>query len=93
MLKELKVEQVLEIPRNPEEGVLYISKEYGISVHLCACGCKQKTVLPFGDRPIEWKYTEHSDGTVSFRPSIGNFSGERPYHAHYFITRNKIDWK
>jgi hypothetical protein len=74
-----------------EEGKLYISKKYGLSDHLCACGCRGQTVMDF--KPIHkdgWELIENPDGTVSFTPSIGNFSGETPYHAHYFITNNKI---
>lgn len=76
-----------------EEGKLYISKEFGIANHLCACGCRQQT--PMGFKPHwdnGWNFMENSDGTVSFTPSIGNFMGENPYHAHYFITNNKIIW-
>ena len=32
------------------------------------------------------------DNKVTLRPSIGNFNGETPYHAHYYITDNKIRW-
>ena len=70
-----------------EEGKIYISKEYETAIHLCACGCKGKTVTPFGKNG--WTLTENN-GAVTLRPSIGNFAGERPYHAHYYITDNKI---
>jgi hypothetical protein len=33
-----------------------------------------------------------NDNKVTFKPSIGNFTGENPYHAHYFIINNKVDW-
>ena len=72
-----------------EYGFLYISEEYKTAVHLCACGCGGKTVTPIGDG--EWSIT-NNDGVVTLRPSIGNFMGESPYHAHYYITNNKIDW-
>lgn len=35
------------IPELLEQGVLYISEKFGVSIHLCACGCGEKTVLPF----------------------------------------------
>lgn len=73
-----------------EQGVLYISEELGVSNHLCACGCGQQTVLPFGDSG-GWRLI-NNDGNISITPSVGNFNGERPYHAHYFITKNKIVW-
>jgi hypothetical protein len=72
-----------------EPGKLYISKKYEVAIHLCACGCGVKTVTPLGDG--EWNLTKNN-GAVTLRPSIGNFSGESPYHAHYYITNNKIDW-
>ncbi len=79
---------VEEIKQNVEEGILYISEKYGISIHLCACGCGIKTALPLGEG--EWTLTKNTNGTVSLMPSIGNWSGEDPYHAHYHITENKI---
>ena len=78
-----------EIPADLESGKIYISMQFSIAVHLCACGCGVKTVTPIKD--TEWRLTEN-DGKVTLRPSIGNFMGEETYHAHYFITENKIDW-
>lgn len=69
------------------DGKLYISKKFGLAIHLCACGCKGQAVTSF-DR---WKLTE-KDGKVTLRPSIANWSGQTPYHAHYYITNNKIEW-
>jgi hypothetical protein len=77
------------MPEKIEEGKLYISKEYKTAIHLCACGCKGKTVTPLGAK--EWTLTD-TNGTVTLRPSIGNWSNEKPYHAHYFITNNKVDF-
>lgn len=78
-----------EIPQQIENGILYISEKYGDAIHLCACGCGIQAVTPLGDGG--WTLTKQ-DGKVTIRPSIGNFSGENPYHAHYFITENKIEW-
>lgn len=78
------------IPSDLEEGKLYISEEYSVAVHLCACGCKNKSVTPL--KKGEWELIKNGD-KVSLKPSIGNFSGEAPdYHAHYYITENKINW-
>ncbi len=77
------------IPRELEEGKIYISKEYGVAIHLCACGCVEKTVTPLGKGG--WTLTENED-KITLRPSIGNWTGENPYHAHYYITDNKIQW-
>lgn len=73
-----------------EEGKLYISEKYRCAIHLCACGCKQKTVTPLGKG--EWTLQKTENNIVSLTPSIGNFKWENPYHAHYFITNNKIVW-
>lgn len=88
-LTEIEPVFVETISPEIEEGKLYISKEYGVAVHLCACGCKQKTVTPLGRN--EWTLTENGE-LVTLRPSIGNFNGEKPYHAHYYVTNNKIEW-
>ena len=34
----------------------------------------------------------NNNGLVSLTPSIGNWKGEKKYHAHYYITNNKIVW-
>lgn len=80
------------IPNDLEPGKLYISKRFNLAIHKCACGCDdgRKVVTPFNE-PREWKLTE-KDGKVTLRPSVGNWMGERPYHAHYYITNNKIEW-
>jgi hypothetical protein len=90
MISELVPVFVDTIQADIEEGILYISEKYNVSIHLCACGCKGKTVLPF-NKPNEWVMV-NNEGKVSFTPSIGNFSGESPYHAHYYVTDNKIVW-
>lgn len=82
------------IDKELEEGILYISEKYEVAIHLCACGCKCKTVTPL--KTIAgvggWNLTKNIN-TISLSPSIGNFSGEAPnYHAHYYITNNKIVW-
>jgi hypothetical protein len=77
------------MPQIIEEGVLYISEHWGLAIHNCACGCGAKSVTPLGKG--EWTLTKNGD-KVSLNPSIGNFSVENPYHAHYYITENKIMW-
>ena len=89
---ELKPEFVDEIMEELELGILYISEKFGVCIHLCACGCGLKTVM---DLKPKWKdgwTLTNKDGKITLRPSIGNFTGENPYHAHYFITENKIEW-
>lgn len=86
---EIKPQYVELMPKNISEGILYISEEYKTAIHLCACGCGEKTVTPLAID--EWTITKTGD-LITLRPSIGNFAGEDPYHAHYFITENKIEW-
>lgn len=88
-LFELKPEHVDIVPAQLEQGVLYISNKYKVAIHLCACGCGGKTVTPLGEG--EWLLNDNN-GKITLRPSIGNWQGENPYHAHYYITDNKIDW-
>lgn len=87
-VSEFFVEYVDDMPQAIAEGVIYISKIHEISIHLCACGCRGKVVMPLG--PTEWQLVEEN-GLVSFTPSIGNFMPP-PYHAHYFIKRNRVEW-
>lgn len=88
-INELKPMYVKYIPEIKEPGILYISEEYNCASHLCACGCGVNTYTPLGSG--EWNITGSKE-VVTLRPSIGNFMGEKPYHAHYFITNNKIQW-
>lgn len=88
-ISQIQPVYVEEIPKELEHGKLYISNKYSTAIHLCACGCGGKTVTPTS--PGEWTITD-KDGRVTLRPSIGNWSGENPYHAHYFITDNQIAW-
>ncbi len=85
-----------ELPSVLEEGKLYYSEKRGGSTHLCACGCNGETYLPFpyissGGKDRGWIH-QNNNGQITIRPSIGNWSGENPYHAHYYITNNKIEW-
>ncbi|MCW3161305.1 DUF6527 family protein [Chryseobacterium oryctis] len=76
---------VESIPKKLEQGVLYISLEFGTAIHLCICGCKSEVVTPFS--PLDWKLIFEGD-YVSLSPSIGNWSFD--CKSHYWIYRNKI---
>lgn len=90
---KLEPKYVIEMPPNLEEGILYVSKEYGVAIHLCACGCKGKAVTPLkGSEGSKGGWTLTGKEVVTLRPSIGNWSGERKYHAHYYITDNNVQW-
>ena len=84
---EVTFEFVEFIPKDLEEGRLYISANYATAVHRCACGCGFKVTTPLA--PDEWRLI--FDGkTVSLEPSVGNWSF--PCQSHYWIRRNKIAW-
>ena len=89
---ELKPVFIETIDEDLQEGILYISEKYGMAIHLCACGCQKKTVT---DLKPNWKDgwdMINNNGLITLRPSIGNFKGENPYHAHYYITNNQVEW-
>lgn len=91
-ITELRPEYVDFIPSvaDMKEGVLYISKVFKTTAHLCACGCGNKVVLPFGNRVgMFWTLTERLSG-VTMRPSVGSFN--LPCKSHYYITDNEIEW-
>jgi hypothetical protein len=75
------------IPRELEEGVLYISEVHNIAVHRCASGCGEKVVTPLS--PVEWQLRKDGD-LVSLHPSIGNWN--YACRSHYWIKRNRIIW-
>jgi hypothetical protein len=78
---------VENIPRELDEGVLYISDKHKIAVHKCASGCGEKVVTPLSS--AQWRLTEDK-GRVSLSPSIGNWNYE--CKSHYWIRRNRIVW-
>ena len=87
---KISVEFVKEIPKDKQEGILYISKEYGVAIHLCACGCGEQTVTPIGQIGTRnWTLIENGQ-LVSLQPSILN-SGMK-CKSHYFLRENKIVW-
>jgi hypothetical protein len=75
------------IPETLMEGILYVSIEYKIVAHLCACGCKREVVTPIS--PTDWELSFNGT-SISLRPSVGNW--DFPCKSHYFITRNSIQW-
>lgn len=75
------------IPSEIEENTLYISIEYDIAKHRCACGCGADIVTSLS--PARWKLIYDGE-TVSLSPSIGNWS--HPCKSHYFITNDQVVW-
>ncbi len=83
--EELEPREVVHVPSEKEEGVLYVSDEFELCVHLCACGCGRQSVTPFFEG--EWTLTRE-DGRFTLSPSILN----RTCGAHYFVRDNRIVW-
>jgi len=77
------------IPDEIEEGKLYISLNYRIAIHKCACGCGEEIVTDF-DNKRGWDLKKNDNNTVTLYPSIGNFNF--PCKSHYYITNNKVVW-
>jgi len=75
------------IPRELEQGVLYISRKYNTASHLCCCGCGLKVVTPLSQ--AKWQLRER-DGHVSLHPSIGNWGF--PCRSHYWIRDSRVIW-
>jgi hypothetical protein len=75
------------VPRELEEGVLYISERFQTASHLCACGCGERVVTPL--TPVDWQLKVEGK-TVSLYPSIGNWN--YACQSHYWIRRNAIVW-
>ena len=84
---ELAHRYVEFIPKDLEEGVLYISRRFKTASHLCCCGCRQKVATPLN--PAKWSLVDHGS-TVSLSPSIG--LGTLPCRSHYWIRGSRIDW-
>lgn len=87
-IKKFKTKFVYRIPKELEDGVLYVCIDCNVIVHKCACGCGEKTVTPI-DKINGW-VMKYDGQTVTLRPSIGNFS--IPCNSHYYITENKVEW-
>lgn len=86
-ITKIQVRYTKHIPEELENGIIYISKHFNVAVHLCACGCRGEAVTPLN----RWDLTEN-EGKVTLSPSIGNWKGERSYHAHYHIINSEIKW-
>jgi hypothetical protein len=81
------LKRVRYIPAELQSRILYVSKEFGIAVHLCACGCSSKVRTPLG--PTEWSVKE-TKGGPTLRPSVGNW--QEACQSHYLITRGEVVW-
>lgn len=86
-MSSIKLLEVHYLPKELEVGILYVSIEFGVAGHLCACGCGNKIITPLGE--TEWSFKNENDKPTLF-PSIGNW--QLPCKAHYWIERGKIHW-
>lgn len=75
------------MPRQIQDGVLYISEKYGTAIHKCCCGCGQKVVTPLST--AKWQLRRSGDA-ITLTPSIGNWNF--PCQSHYWIRRNRVEW-
>ncbi len=87
LIERLVTKEVETIPKDKEDGIIYVSRKYETAIHLCACGCKELTVTPF-NKPYGWTLTDDKEG-VTLRPSIGNQN--MPCKSHYWITNGKVE--
>ena len=86
-LRQITPEFVNEIPRELEQGKLYVCCRYRAVKHLCACGCGVAINTPL--HPTAW--TLICNGvSVSLWPSIGNWS--ESCQSHYWIRNNSVQW-
>jgi Family of unknown function (DUF6527) len=86
--RKITYEFVEFIPKDREEGVLYISIPFATAVHNCFCGCGIKVVTPLS--PVFWKLIFDGE-TASLSPSVGNW--DFPCRSHYFVRRNIVVWE
>lgn len=86
-MNTVTLQLVKYVPGELSPGILYVSEEYAVAVHLCACGCGNKVTTPLG--PAEWAFSERR-GFPTLRPSIGNW--QIPCRSHYLITDGQIEW-
>ena len=86
-VSELRPLFVEYFPDEFESGILYVSMQYAICGHLCACGCGEKVITPLS--PKQWKLAYNGE-EVTLYPSIGNYAFA--CQSHYFLTNGNIIW-
>ena len=86
-LTKFEMQLAHRVPEKLKSGLLYVCFDCNVVVHLCACGCGEKVVLPIA--PDFWS-VKYDGETVSLTPSIGNF--QFPCKSHYWIRENKVIW-
>ena len=84
---KIELQRVHYMPKELRPGVLYVSEEFGVAAHLCACGCGATIRTPLG--PTEWSL-EETDGGPTLDPSVGNW--QQACQSHYWIYRGTVRW-
>jgi hypothetical protein len=87
VVNRITLQRVQYLPRELAPGILYVSEEFAVAGHLCACGCGNKVITPLG--PAEWTFTQRN-GRPTLHPSIGNW--QLPCRSHYVIAEGQIRW-
>ena len=80
-------EFVRSFPEPLQEGVLYVSVEFGSTAHRCMCGCGQEVFARLS--PRDWRII-YDGKAVSLDPSIGNWSF--PCRSHYWLEGGRVSW-
>lgn len=83
----MDIQVVHRVPEELTYGCLYVCFDCNVTVHLCACGCGEKVVLPID--PDFWS-VRYDGENISLTPSVGNF--QFPCKSHYWIRDNAIIW-
>lgn len=83
----MKIEFVEGIPRELEQGAVYVSMTFAIVAHNCFCGCGHQVVTPLS--PVDWKLTFDGEA-ISLYPSIGNWYLD--CKSHYWIRNGHVIW-
>jgi hypothetical protein len=86
-LNKIKLQLVHYMPNDLQPGILYVSQEFNIAIHLCACGCGSKIKTPLGYTDWTLKIINNHP---SLYPSIGNW--QQSCQSHYFIRNGNIVW-
>jgi hypothetical protein len=86
-LKQVSHRFVERVPTPLEDGVLYVSIEFGTVIHKCCCGCGDKVVTPL--TPVDWAVA-YNGQSISLYPSIGRW--DATCRSHYWIRNNRVHW-
>lgn len=82
-----KTEFVDYMPKEIEEGILYIAPHFKCAIHKCMCGCGEIVCTPLDVNQWNWSF----DGiNASISPSVGNYSFQ--CKSHYFLKNGTVFW-